>query len=138
MQFIESHNNCHVKSSNSHGVSYFIQYFKTSDLSVGLNDTWDQSKDKEAKIVDAVLSSKTQVLCKAAKDQVRKAVDKEVFGLKDGLSGSAVVPVWFRFVWYELSYVNFTVGRTAGPSFTLTSANDGTYNSNCGQIFLFP
>ncbi|KAH7687784.1 hypothetical protein AAVH_40663, partial [Aphelenchoides avenae] len=83
-------------------------------------------------------SSETQNLCKAAKDEIEKAVNKKVFGLKDWFSGLVAVRCGREFVWYELGYRYFNVGRTAGPKFTLVSTNDGTYNSNCGQAFLFP
>ncbi|KAH7717334.1 hypothetical protein AAVH_15282 [Aphelenchoides avenae] len=138
MQCIESHSKGHIKIFNSHGVSYFIQYFNKSALSAGLNGTWKDIHDKQSEIVDAVFSSETQNLCKAAKEKIEKAVDKKVFDLEDGFCGLAVVRCGRQFVWYELIYYYFTVGRTAGPSFTLTSANDGTYNPNCGQTFLFP
>lgn len=55
MQCVEVKNDRHIQSFNSHGVSYFVQHFKTADLSVGFNNTWEQIQDKEAKIVDAVL-----------------------------------------------------------------------------------
>ncbi|KAH7717335.1 hypothetical protein AAVH_15283 [Aphelenchoides avenae] len=134
----ESKGNRHIQSFNSHGVSYFIQYFNTSDLSAGLNATWEAITKNNADIVDAVFSSKTNDLCKAGKSEIEKAVDKKVFGLEGGFSGWGVVRCGSQFVWYELGHRYFTVGRTAGPSFPLVSANDGTYNSNCGQIFLFP
>ncbi|KAH7717332.1 hypothetical protein AAVH_15280 [Aphelenchoides avenae] len=135
---MESGSRCHVKSFNNQGVSYFIQYFKTADLTVGLNDTWKDIHDKETEIVDAVFSSTTHDLCKAATDEIAKSVHKKVIGVEGGFSGLAVVRCGNEFVWYELDYRYFAVGRTAGPSFALTSANDGTYKSNCGQIFLFP
>ncbi|KAH7711296.1 hypothetical protein AAVH_21416 [Aphelenchoides avenae] len=138
MLCMESNSSRHIKSFNSHGVCYFIQYINTADLSAGLNATWDGIKKKNAEIVDEVFSSETQKLCKAAKDEIEKAVDKKVIGVKDGFSGLAVVRCGQRFVWYELGHRYFTVGRTAGPSFPLVSANDGTYKSNCGQLFLFP
>ncbi|KAH7710065.1 hypothetical protein AAVH_22643 [Aphelenchoides avenae] len=138
MQCMKSKGDRHVQSFNRHGVSYFVQYFNTTDLSVGFNDTWSQIHDNEAEIVGAVFSSKTQDLCKVATEEIEKAVDKNVFGLKGGFSGLAVVRCGRRFVWYQLGYRYFTVGRSAGPIFALVSANDMTYNANCGQIFLFP
>ncbi|KAH7706530.1 hypothetical protein AAVH_26238 [Aphelenchoides avenae] len=134
MQCMDSENKRHIKDFNSHGVSYFVQYFERADDPA---DIWNDVEEKKAEIVNAVFSSKTSELCQVAKNVIEKAVRRKVFNRELGFSGLAVVRCGRQFVWYQLGYRYFFVAGSAGDSYELASSN-GAYDANCGQIFLFP
>ncbi|KAH7702865.1 hypothetical protein AAVH_29971 [Aphelenchoides avenae] len=127
-----------IQGINEGGVDYFVQFY-TPERGNVLNSIWQRIKGMEAHIVNTVFSSRAKNLCTKTWEVIT-AVAKNAL---DGHAGSevfsfAAVRCGYEFVWYQLAYRYFTVGRTAGSNYTLTSRNDNKYNPNCGQIFLFP
>ncbi|KAH7722984.1 hypothetical protein AAVH_09456 [Aphelenchoides avenae] len=129
-------NNSSVHGYDEKGVNYFVKYYRTENDGCA-NRLWTQKiQEKATDIVDAVFSTKNKNLCEKAKSDITEFVPTAFSG-RCGFSGVAAVRCGYQFVWYQLGYRYFTVGCTAGTNYTLTSANDGKYNSNCGQLFLF-
>ncbi|KAH7707975.1 hypothetical protein AAVH_24790 [Aphelenchoides avenae] len=127
-----------IAGYNEKGVNYFVHSYP-AERNLTVFALWENIRKLEAGIVKAVFSSNSNDLCASAKSVIEKAVGRKVFKLdKEGFSSAAVVRCGYEFVWYELGYRYFTAGRTAGDVFELTSHNDGKYNRDCGQTFLFP
>ncbi|KAH7707972.1 hypothetical protein AAVH_24787 [Aphelenchoides avenae] len=128
-------NGSSIAGYNEKGVNYFVHSY-SAERNIGLAVSWEKISKREADIVDAVFSSESKDLCTTA----TCVIGSEAFDIeKGGFSSVAVVRCAYEFVWYELGYRYFTIGRTAGvKAFVLSSHNNGKYIRNCGQIFLFP
>ncbi|KAH7662443.1 hypothetical protein AAVH_43596 [Aphelenchoides avenae] len=127
-----------IQGINEGGVDYFVQFY-TPERQNALNLVWQAIRGMEAHIVDAVFSTKAKNLCTKPNDLIAAVVKNALDGHEGPeLFSFAAVRCGYEFVRYQLAYRYFTVGRTAGSNYTLSSPNDNKYNPSCGQIFLFP
>ncbi|KAH7712072.1 hypothetical protein AAVH_20591 [Aphelenchoides avenae] len=120
-------------------LNFFVRYVKLDapKFISQINSTWQAINQQRSAIVDKVFDSSSEKLCKRLARVLYDRAGVDFEETDSGVRAFAAIKCGYHFVWYELAYAYFPSAATNSP-YTFEAEGNGKYDSNCGQLILYP